>query len=338
MANQNSKNEDQQRRFDPELLKKGLRCDLDQYEMLKRCSEKNDVTEWNDWVHKHEAEEILLEGANLLQSHLKGVLFWGAHLKRVDLGAANIEDANLSWAHIEDADLTCARLKGAHLMNTHLEHSHLGAANLEKATMMWAYLQGTEFYQSNLQGTRSHRSIVNSETSFWQCQIDSHTDFRGTVLSGAQVDVATKQLLEYNERRMNWEEWYKQNKILKWPVWLFWQMSDYGISTLRIIAWFFGLAFMFALIYRSWPGLVMVRGGADHLRGFVHALYFSVVTMTTVGFGDIAANPDSHCGQILLMIQVVLGYVLLGALVTRFAVLFTAGGPAGKFADTSIEK
>jgi len=32
------------------------------------------------------------------------------------------------------------------------------------------------------------------------------------------------------------------------------------------------------------------------------------------------------------MIQVILGYVLLGALVTRFAVLFTAGGPAGKFA------
>ena len=55
--------------------------------------------------------------------------------------------------------------------------------------------------------------------------------------------------------------------------------------------------------------------------------------MTTLGFGDIAANPDSWFGQTLLMIQVILGYVLLGALVTRFAVLFTAGGPAGKFAD-----
>lgn len=31
--------------------------------------------------------------------------------------------------------------------------------------------------------------------------------------------------------------------------------------------------------------------------------------------------------------EVLLGYVLLGALVTRFAVLFTAGGPAGKFAE-----
>ena len=38
-------------------------------------------------------------------------------------------------------------------------------------------------------------------------------------------------------------------------------------------------------------------------------------------------------GHTLLAFQVILGYVLMGALVTRFAVLFTAGGPAGKFAD-----
>jgi hypothetical protein len=31
---------------------------------------------------------------------------------------------------------------------------------------------------------------------------------------------------------------------------------------------------------------------------------------------------------------VILGYVLLGALVTRFAVLFTAGGPAGRFSKS----
>ena len=34
-------------------------------------------------------------------------------------------------------------------------------------------------------------------------------------------------------------------------------------------------------------------------------------------------------GLALLALQVILGYVLLAALVTRFAVLFTAGGPAG---------
>ena len=96
---------------------------------------------------------------------------------------------------------------------------------------------------------------------------------------------------------------------------------------------FFSLAFLFALIYWLWPNCVMVNREVGDVRGLWQALYFSVVTMTTLGFGDIAANPDSWVGQTLLMLQVILGYVLLGALVTGFAVLFTAGGPAGKFAD-----
>ena len=68
-------------------------------------------------------------------------------------------------------------------------------------------------------------------------------------------------------------------------------------------------------------------------RALIRPIYFSIVTMTTLGFGDMYANKGSIVGHVLLILQVILGYVLLGALVTRFAVLFTAGGPAGKFAE-----
>ena len=34
--NKQPENQDKEHRFDPELLKKGLKCDLDQLEMLKR--------------------------------------------------------------------------------------------------------------------------------------------------------------------------------------------------------------------------------------------------------------------------------------------------------------
>jgi hypothetical protein len=37
------------------------------------------------------------------------------------------------------------------------------------------------------------------------------------------------------------------------------------------------------------------------------------------------------------MVQVILGYVLLGALVTRLAVLFTSDGPAGSFTEMDEE-
>ena len=64
----------------------------------------------------------------------------------------------------------------------------------------------------------------------------------------------------------------------------------------------------------------------------IRAIHFSIVIMT-VGFTNMHANAHSFWAHILVSLQMILGFVLLGALVTRFAVLFTAGGPAGKFAD-----
>jgi len=121
-------------------------------------------------------------------------------------------------------------------------------------------------------------------------------------------------------------------------VWPFWRVSDYGRSTLSILVVFLGLAAAFAGAYCLWPQLLTLSEPGGELRGPWHALYFSVVTQTTLGFGDIHANPDSPVGQGLLMLQVILGYVLLGALVTRFAVLFTAGGPAGQFSSKPRKK
>lgn len=59
--------------------------------------------------------------------------------------------------------------------------------------------------------------------------------------------------------------------------------------------------------------------------GFVHKadmsifsyFYFSVVTITTLGFGDIA--PSSLATQILVVLEVVIGYVMLGGLISIFS-------------------
>ena len=67
--------------------------------------------------------------------------------------------------------------------------------------------------------------------------------------------------------------------------------------------------------------------------GIVRAFYFSTVTMTTLGFGDMHAMTDSIAGYFFLSLQVIFGYFLLGALVTRLSVLFTTDGPEMKLED-----
>ncbi|MHC4333929.1 MAG: pentapeptide repeat-containing protein [Planctomycetota bacterium] len=294
------------------------RLSQQQYEMLLRCSKKRDMAEWNQWRKDNPDADILLEGADLEGAYLQGASLW-----RARLGGAHLVVANLKGAQLVEADL-----QGAKLAGVNLQGAELVEANLADAELVGANLEGARLWNADLCGACFTNATCDGGTLIWKCTVDRRTNFEGVPLESVRVDAGTKQLLEHNVRRMNWQDWYKQHRRLAWLVRPFWWISDYGRSTGRIILSFFVLAILFAIVYRLWPGLIAV----GQLKGFWHALYVSVAAMTTLGFGNVAANPDSWLGQSLLMLQVILGYAFLAALVTRFAALFRAGGPAGLFA------
>ncbi len=373
----------------------------EQYQMLLRCSEKKDMTEWNKWRKDNPNEEIFLQGAefglavlkgvnfkdadlqgaylshanlesaDLYRAHLERVVFIGANLKDVDLRCTHLESANLAcanlsyanlyeakmkgsnldMANLQSAKLQAANLEGAFIQLAHLEGADLIQANLQDARLVGAHLQGTIFREANLKGATFKTATVDGGTLIWKCKISrysknkSFTNFEGVGLDSARIEPGTRQLLEYNIRQMNWEEWYKEHWFWRWPFRLFWLLSDYGMSTLRVFGFFFLFAFLFAAVYANWaywrpPGIVSNLSVEAHepiwhyfVLSVARPVYFSIVTMTTLGFGDMYANKGSIAGHVILAIQVILGYVLLAALVTRFAVLFMAGGPAWKFAE-----
>lgn len=252
------------------------------------------------------------------------------HLKEANFGGSDLQSARLDYAPLEKAQFYLADLKGTVFGHAYLQGSNFTLAVVDGATIFW--------------GRKSERRPQEKDKT-----IDRNTLFSGVALASVRIDAETKQLLEYNTRRKNWEKWYQEHRILRFPVRWFWSLSDYGLRTWRIILWFLGLALFFAVVYSNWvcwfpPGMVSNLEIEPFLPLwqyrfvlFFRPIYFSVVTMTTLGFGDMYANAQSIWGHILLTIQVILGYVLLGALITRFAVLFTAGGPAGKFADEEKE-
>jgi len=95
MSEENNKSKEQkeqqqpkkERRFDPELLRKGLQCDLDQYDRLQKCSKKNssEITEWNRRQKEKPSEEIWLQGAQLNGLYLEEAIFLKAHLSFIQL-------------------------------------------------------------------------------------------------------------------------------------------------------------------------------------------------------------------------------------------------------------
>ncbi|MHC4396202.1 MAG: pentapeptide repeat-containing protein [Planctomycetota bacterium] len=383
---------------DKQDKKKVLRYNEEQYQKLLDCSKggKAGIEEWNTWRQEHLDEEILLEGADLSNAHLEGAELSNAHLKGAYLRGARLkgtlltianlkgailrgaylEGALLIGACLEGANLMRANLEGAELSRAHLEGADLGEADLKGAYLWQAHLEGADLSEAHLEDADFSRAIVDGGTLIWGCTVNRKTKFEGVGLDSARIYPALKQLLESNIRQMNWKQWCifkdwdekkphkKRHKLCRCFLSLinwFWRISNYGLSTWRIIAWFFGLAICFATVYficgavdyylldvKDQPGIVrdlfvkkqpgeQISETYYSLMVYFRSFYFSIVTMTTLGFGDMYANVARFgwrwwLGHFLLMLQVLLGYVLLGALVTRFAVLFTAGGPAGKFA------
>jgi uncharacterized protein YjbI with pentapeptide repeats len=373
----------------------------EQYKLLLSCSAKKDVADWNKYREEHPNEKIWLQDADLKDANLYGANLQGAFLEEANLQGAwfaetNLQDVWLAGANLQGAGFNDTNLQHANLANSNLKDAGFWVVNLRNANLAGANLQGADFGVTNLQGARLWRAnlkgacldndielqgadfktaIVDGETLIWGCKVNRYskserfTDFEGVGLDSVRIDPETKQLLEYNIRRKNWEEWYKSKSRNKWiirmhhlatsPIRLFWLISDYGLSTWRIINSFVLLVIIFATIYFVWgwvdyylfgikdgPGIVNNLFIAPQAQQQISDVYyclmiyfrsvcFSVATMFS--FGDISVvNTQlgwkwwfSHSIPIL---QMVTGYMFLGALVTRFAILFTAGGPAGKFA------
>ncbi len=290
------------------MMKKNIgerSLDREQYQLLLHCSKMRDMTRWNDWRRRHREVPVLLEGADLKRTHLEG------------------------------ADLRWANLAGANFLEAHIEGANFFGAQLEGALLTMAYLEGTVFRFAK----------IDAETVIAECNFDRNTDFTGVGLDAARIGPNLKEAMKNNIRRKQWKLWFRSGawwlKLMKnTTVRPFWWITDYGSSTPRIIYTFLLLAVAFGLVYYGFETHPQLDGIIQNLRigkmndwhVLARSMYFSLVTMTTLGFGDMHAVRSSETwalfGYFFLSLQVIIGYVLLGALVTRLGVLFSGSGLA----------
>ena len=128
------------------------RFNQEQYDILKRCSQKKNIMEWNSYrsdhpeirIHLQNADlgRTCLEGAKLKGADLEGAKLEGADLFAADLKKADLRRANLEKANLWGATLCEANLEGASFVSANLENADLRGANLEKANLWGANLEG----------------------------------------------------------------------------------------------------------------------------------------------------------------------------------------------------
>ena len=112
--------------------------------------------------------------------------------------------------------------------------------------------------------------------------------------------------------------------------------SDYGRSLALWASWSILFVFLFTIAYRFPVPSWMLAGLADFAPHFHQTtdaysrepltfwgcFYFSIVTFTTLGFGDVV--PDNTAARFLVTLEVICGYVMLGGLISIFANKFAS--------------
>jgi hypothetical protein len=229
--------------------------------------------------------------------------------ERAGFGVANLTGASLIGAQLKEVTLSKSQLCHADFRAANLRGSRISEADLTAADFTRADLRDTDLKQSNVLHTRFDLSdmraarllgITNFARANWVGADIRGLDLRGSYMVQRAIADANY-LYEFRTRS-------KYHNAL---YWLWWVTSDCGRSLFRWALFILFLILLFAFAYS--------RVGIDYgsYETAISPLYFSVVTMTTLGYGDVV--PTSIPAQILAVFEALLGYVGLGGLLSILA-------------------
>ena len=181
-------------------------------EILIRCLEKDDFTEWDEWRLHNSREHISLKGAHLCNANLEGADLSQVDLKAADfksvnlagsnLSEANLAGANLSHANLAGADLWKADLKSAHLREVNLKNAKLEKTNLENAELLRINLEGADLWKANLIGAKLVSVVTDRRTFIWGCHFNEQTIFGGGGFGQARIEPRLLEHIKKNMRRV----------------------------------------------------------------------------------------------------------------------------------------
>lgn len=245
-----------------------------------------------------------LEGADLTGADLTGADLTEARGARVSFAQARLGGALLDDVHLPDASFTGADLRGASLRGAEIERARMLEADLRDADLTRVDARRAELLQCRLEGA-SFRDADLSSARLRHLRGYRSADWVGTDLRNTHTAGASD-LRRFAEDQNYLEEFYARSAWHKALYAVWWATSDCGRSVVRWALWTVALAFGFGAVYAVLP----IAYGAHPTP--LSPWYFSVVTLTTLGFGD--AYPTTAAGQAVVMAEVTVGYVMLGGL------------------------
>ena len=243
-------------------------------------------------------------GYSLSRSDLYRANLRNAHLFKVDLSEASLMKADCREANLHFANLTSCNLLGAKLDGAKIENIHWGDRLLHE-----------KMGYDALKASRKKEGMDYLEQAEEICRhLRKVGEFQGLFeLSGSffykEMIMRRMQMPKYSHRR--------------WISALVDMLCGYGEKPLRVVV--FSLCFImvcacafFLLGVQGSQGVIgfsFQQGFMDNVFDFFRSLYFSVVTFTTLGYGDLIPIGAS---KVLAAIEAFTGSFTLALFVVVF--------------------
>jgi uncharacterized protein YjbI with pentapeptide repeats len=303
---------------------------------------------WNKWRLENPDVAVDLEGANLKQMNLENANLSSADLKNANLTFANFKKANFAFGeldsatfsfanfeganfsganlengYMEDANFTGAKFSGANFKNARLANSSFENAYLVDARLDGANLSAASFKNANVSSVIFDQKILwplirasgFNLKKLWHQRYNILLD---TTIRCKGINATTcygSQRFKLFLQDQDFLEEFLEKKWGKQIFFIWWFFADCGRSLVRWAGWSLAFALLFAIVF--WL-LGTDAFAAQHLEfNFLTTFYYSVVTFTTLGFGDII--PKTSISALCVTAEVIFGYVMLGGLITIFA-------------------
>jgi hypothetical protein len=255
-----------------------------------------------------------LIGANLVGARLMGAILREAILEGAVLREANLKGADLLGARMQGANLWAANLKGASLWGANLKGAYLREANLKEAGLREANLERVDLAQANIKGRMFGRRNTTlyganfSETHVQGLKYNRWARYQGIRLDGSYGSVRFRRFA----RDQDFIEEFRSSRV-RFPLYSIWLLfTDCGRSLSLWLSWAVVVTLLFAWRFYGLGEAAFSREGLPW--GLGAAIYHSVVTLTTLGFGNL--KPLTMEAAWWVMAEGLLGYLMLAGFIS----------------------
>ena len=276
------------------------------------CSEIDMGSGYCFW-HDNKFDKSGLELSQKLERYAKrGGLLQGLELKRANLEGLNLVKFDSHRGYdLSYSNFYRANLKGAHLFNSTIRNASLMKADLREASLHCCHLENTNLLGMKLDNTRidnielgeqllqeqqavearKNKATEEAEDLFLQSEEIYRLLRKGAENQGL-FEMAGR--FTYKELRMRHAQYprFSKRHLISGFVDL---LCGYGEKPENVIRFSLGMIIMCALCYFLFGvsyndqilQLNLANSLTDNVIALLNSFYFSVVTFTTLGYGDI---------------------------------------------------